>query len=300
MYASTDNFTDESGEEHAVSSSFLQTKHRSKVIGVVLGATGLLVGAVSVWKPQRSVRLSGLQSLAEDKEGAQCAVAGQDCSVAGCCENPDLKCFKKNDWWSSCNSTCSETALWDHQVGGWVDTGKKNWDCTEVSPNPDADLAGVQECTEDGVSCLESRCCSNPDSQCYFKEAGWASCRNSCDKNSIWDFEENDWVKTEKQIWSCEVLRPVEEETPSDDVPECSPNGADCRTSKCCTQVGSKCYVKAGEDDDIYWASCNASCTTTSKWDNELRAWTTVDEDVWSCEELTPSDPDGPPPGTSA
>mmetsp|Transcript_91993 Transcript_91993/g.297622 ORF Transcript_91993/g.297622 Transcript_91993/m.297622 type:complete len:491 (+) Transcript_91993:70-1542(+) len=55
---------------------------------------------------------------------------------------------------------------------------------------------------------------------------------------------------------------------------DCSADGADCRTTQCCSNPGSQCYVK-----NKYWAACNATCST-----GQLRG--DKDGQPWSCAAL--------------
>jgi len=36
-----------------------------------------------------------------------CAASGTDCSAAGCCRDPSLRCFQKDAWWASCRDSCT-------------------------------------------------------------------------------------------------------------------------------------------------------------------------------------------------
>lgn len=64
--------------------------------------------------------------------GGSCTADGEDCRKSQCCTNAGSVCFKKNDYWASCNATCSPNMLWEG--GHWVDKGAQhNWDCQVCS-----------------------------------------------------------------------------------------------------------------------------------------------------------------------
>jgi len=67
----------------------------------------------------------------------------------------------------------------------------------------------------------------------------------------------------------------------------CSADGADCRSTKCCSSSGSKCYDKNG-----HWASCKAKCIPGID-PKEKKAYRTN----WTCNELTYSAPRCSGPG---
>ncbi|CAK0794043.1 unnamed protein product [Prorocentrum cordatum] len=80
---------------------------------------------------------------------------------------------------------------------------------------------------------------------------------------------ENGWVKTNDTVWDCEeIIRP------------CSPNGASCAITQCCSEPGSKCYKK-----NEYWSSCNKTCDSNTMWIDG--GWVKTDEAVWDCEDLS-------------
>ncbi|CAK0837661.1 unnamed protein product [Prorocentrum cordatum] len=132
-------------------------------------------------------------SSSDASTASACSQTGQSCEQTMCCSEPDAKCYKKNDWWSSCNQTCDPNSMWTED-NGWVKTDKKVWDCEEIRP----------PCTENGASCALSKCCSDPYAKCYKKNAGWSSCNRTCDPNSMW--MEDRWVKTDNSVWDCEVI----------------------------------------------------------------------------------------------
>ncbi|CAK0807684.1 unnamed protein product, partial [Prorocentrum cordatum] len=225
-----------------------------------------------------------------------CTPNGASCALSQCCSEPGAKCYKKNDYWSSCNQTCNPNyILWT--VDGWVTTNETVWDCTEIRP----------PCSQPGASCALSQCCSEPGASCYKKNDYWFACNLTCDPNSMW--MENGWVKTNETVWDCEVISIDSTDVSSDsdvsiaadadvsadaasssDVATasvCSPNGESCALTMCCAEVGSKCYKK-----NDHWSSCNQTCDPNSMWTAD--GWVTTNETVWDCEEIRlPCSPNG-------
>jgi len=69
------------------------------------------------------------------------------------------------------------------------------------------------------------------------------------------------------------------------DADGCTLDGDDCRSSRCCTKAGSRCYVK-----NHHWASCNETCQVNRKWQGRVNSrgyWTTTHHHVWDCADIT-------------
>ncbi|CAK0807686.1 unnamed protein product [Prorocentrum cordatum] len=218
---------------------------------------------------------------AEDEKGT-CSQNGASCALSQCCSEPGSTCYKKNDYWSSCNQTCNPYSLWT--VDGWVTTNETVWDCTEIRP----------PCSQPGASCALSQCCSEPGASCYKKNDYWFACNLTCDPNSMW--MEDRWVKTNETVWDCEVIS-IDSTANSTDAADidassdsasssgaatasaCSPNGESCALTMCCSEPGAKCYKK-----NDHWSSCNQTCNPYSLW--TVDGWVTTNETVWDCEEI--------------
>ncbi|CAK0800114.1 unnamed protein product [Prorocentrum cordatum] len=231
-----------------------------------------------------------------------CTPNGESCALSKCCSEPGMKCYKKNDYWSSCNQTCNPNYLW--METGWVKTDDTHWDCevitidsTDVSTDSDAGNAADAVASTDS-ECSPNGCCSEPGMKCYKKNDHWSSCNQTCNPNYLW--METGWVKTNETVWDCEVITidSTDVSTASDTTDSasssdastssvCSPNGESCALTKCCAEAGSKCYKKNGN-----WSSCNQSCDPNSMW--QVDRWVTTDEAVWDCEEVSlPCSPNG-------
>mmetsp|Transcript_100348 Transcript_100348/g.306698 ORF Transcript_100348/g.306698 Transcript_100348/m.306698 type:complete len:595 (-) Transcript_100348:645-2429(-) len=117
----------------------------------------------------------------------ECAAGpGMDCLKVGCCKNPGERCWKKNDLYGACHSTCP--AGWScGTVGSQTPPSEPT---RKIKPLPDW---AWEQCSGVGQGCLASRCCIGMDVQCYEKNAWWAECKSSCapgphadDKQAAW------------------------------------------------------------------------------------------------------------------
>ncbi|CAK0800116.1 unnamed protein product [Prorocentrum cordatum] len=148
----------------------------------------------------------------------------------------------------------------------WVKTNETVWDCGVIAiestdnatdaADTDApadsasssDASTASACSQNGESCAQTMCCSEPGAKCYKKNDHWSSCNQTCDPLSLWEVDR--WVVTNETVWDCEEVRPP-----------CTPNGASCALSQCCSEPGAKCYKK-----NDYWSSCNQTCNPNYLW----------------------------------
>jgi len=128
-----------------------------------------------------------------------------------------------------------------------------------VRPDEDESL-----CSAQGASCLVSKCCKSPGTQCYTKDNYWGQCMESCTPGP------NIRDQTSPMPWACQVLGP---RTPGK-VPECSDDGDDCSSTKCCKIGGTQCFKK-----NEFWAACKPQCTPGPDL-------TAPDSSPWDCEAL--------------
>merc|ERR1719464_1687401 len=92
-----------------------------------------------------------------------CSQAGQDCSESRCCSDIGQKCFRKDQYWASCRTSCTPG----------IDPAdppsyRTPWTCDML------------HCSQAGQDCSETRCCSETGQKCFRKDQYWASCRTSC------------------------------------------------------------------------------------------------------------------------
>jgi len=135
---------------------------------------------------------------------------GENCMESKKCTNPHSHCFLKNEHWASCNATCSQNSIWNHDSNNWEKSDDPVWNCKKLS------------CVEDGDNCMDSRCCKNEGSTCFKKNDHWASCNTTCTASYKWT--DNGWKDqgAGEKVWECEELLPeAEDDTPACDVSEC-------------------------------------------------------------------------------
>jgi len=226
----------------------------------------LVAGAGAVWwRGNQRISTGGVIGRSE---GSQCSHDGSNCHHTKCCLKEGNKCYKKNEHWASCNESCTHNRRWVN--GAWTHTGSERvWDCEVLSE------AAASPCTGDGESCESSKCCAKAGSKCYRKNAHWASCNETCNKNFKW--EGDAWVDKGEQIWDCTVLSEEAESS-------CTADGQDCTSSKCCAKEGSTCYRK-----NEHWASCNQTCNHNYMWENG--AWADKGKHIWDCTVLSAEKP---------
>jgi len=225
---------------------------------VVLAVSSISACAfVAGWARSGAVSQLAIDGIMSKSQ--ECTTDGESCADSKCCTNPGSTCWKKNDYWSSCNATCNPYNKWED--GQWVHKDYKVWDCqAESQPT----------CTADGQDCSQGKCCSQWGSTCYKKNDGWASCNATC--NPYYKWENNQWVHKDYKVWDCKALSN----------PPCTHDGQSCESSKCCISPGSTCYKK-----NEYWASCNQSCTQNWKWENNHWVEKPADEKIWDCTVLS-------------
>jgi len=132
------------------------------VLGVVaIGFTkGMTSGRHDMTKLVTEERMI---SLAEE----DCEADGStDCMESRCCQNPEEKCYLKNQHWASCKKTCDpdETDPYDNL----------KWDCTELNKTTSL------QCSKDHEDCRANPKCCNADFICYVKDGDWANCNADC------------------------------------------------------------------------------------------------------------------------
>ncbi|CAK0833370.1 unnamed protein product, partial [Prorocentrum cordatum] len=138
-------------------------------------------------------------------------------------------------------------------------------------------------CAAGGVDCTRSRCCTAAGAQCYQKNETAAFCKLECREGP-------EMTDEEYAIWTCKELgprtsgptRPINWtiiRVPDWAEADCSPRGADCLRTRCCSDAGLQCYAKGGGV-----ARCKASCMPGPDLADN-------DSTSWSCEEVGPRTP---------
>ena len=254
----------------------------------------------------------------------------ENCAETKCCTSPDSTCYKKDDGWAACITSC---------VPGIDDTEPPQyqtpWSCEVLSPTLPSTLPPTTTptspapttlpptlpptapptsppptCSQDRVeNCAETKCCTSPDSTCYKKDDGWAACITSC-VPGIDDTEPPQY----QTPWSCEVLSPTLPSTlppttaptspaPTTLPPTLPPTAPPTSPPPTCSQdrvencAETKCCTSPDSTcykKDDGWAACITSCVPGID-DTEPPQYQTP----WSCEVLSPTLPSTLPPTTA-
>jgi len=121
-------------------------------------------------------------------------------------------------------------------------------------------------CAATGMGCLKSKCCKDPGMQCHTKNAFWAQCMAECVPGP------NVRDQVSNSAWECKKLG----ERTAGEPKQCSDDGEDCSSTKCCNSGGTQCFEK-----NEFWATCKPQCTPGPDL-------TAEDSKPWSCKRLGP------------
>jgi hypothetical protein len=145
-----------------------------------------------MWVPSQTLTGTDSTSNEHDVEHNDgCPAAGQDCRSAKCCSDPGMTCYEKDDGWASCMQFCTPGVHSDDPV-----EYQTPWNCHVLSTTTDS-------CAQVGASCLDSKCCKDPNLKCYEKDEHWASCKSQCTPGI--DTNDPEALQTP---WSCDILHP--------------------------------------------------------------------------------------------
>jgi len=151
---------------------------------------------------------------------------------------------------------------------------------TTACPNTSTTTAA---CAAPGEDCRGAQCCLSAGTACFEKNATAAFCKADCAGGP-------DMAEAEYSAWTCKQLGPraAGEARPVDwelaPAPEwvkesCSPEGANCLETRCCSDGGMQCYAK---HESLGW--CKPSCTPGVDFED-------ADSEPWSCKEVGPRTP---------
>jgi len=114
-----------------------------------------------------TVCLISALALVGTVEARVCAHSHEDCSHSGCCNDPGMTCYKKNNFWAGCRPSCVPGI---HALD--PPEHRTPWSCEAIDvSHPD--------CAADGRDCIHLGCCKNKEHKCFMKSAGEAFCRPS-------------------------------------------------------------------------------------------------------------------------
>eukprot|EP00418_Pyrodinium_bahamense_P076278 CAMPEP_0179068316 /NCGR_PEP_ID=MMETSP0796-20121207/29940_1 /TAXON_ID=73915 /ORGANISM="Pyrodinium bahamense, Strain pbaha01" /LENGTH=700 /DNA_ID=CAMNT_0020765369 /DNA_START=27 /DNA_END=2130 /DNA_ORIENTATION=+ len=214
-----------------------------------------------------------------------CSGIGENCYRSGCCKDPGMACFAKDENWASCKPQCSPNMI------DISDLKPQPWNCVALGGfTPGAAVAGYRaaqkaapwvatKCAAAGGSCLESKCCRDPGMRCYQKNARWAGCRVTCEHGpNLFDVDDS--------FWNCTALGPRTPGMPpfSGEVQDwvaskCTHVGGNCIATKCCRRAGTQCFQK-----NPSWATCMSVCAPGVHSDDPQKS-------PWACKKLGPRTP---------
>lgn len=126
---------------------------------------------------------------------------------------------------------------------------------------------------------------------CFAKNEQWASCKPSCEAGTdLTDISPDPWMcialgnptpgAPNATYTNSQVAAPWVKD-------KCAGDGANCLTTRCCAEPGTKCYRKNKD-----WAGCLQTCVKGPVLADK-------DSDHWSCEPLGPSTPGIPKPNAA-
>jgi len=107
-----------------------------------------------------------------------CALNGADCRNIGCCADPKMTCFQKNEGWASCMSDCTPGPHpWEE--GKYA---KQPWSCIKLTFG----IPGVFEQCGGGEGWVgQTRC--KPGCHCHKTSNQFSQCRPN-NKSAVWCF----------------------------------------------------------------------------------------------------------------
>mmetsp|Transcript_20201 Transcript_20201/g.47120 ORF Transcript_20201/g.47120 Transcript_20201/m.47120 type:complete len:624 (-) Transcript_20201:34-1905(-) len=237
-----------------------------------------------------------------------CTQNWQNCSSSHCCVASGFSCYRKDDSYAECRSSCKpgENPKDPQQ---WRTT----WNCSKLQPpNLTQGIANataasamtstappeleVITCAGPSGNCLASRCCATAGFSCFEKDITYAQCRAACEPGED-PHEAPRW----RTPWTCNRLDattkpPLTTPPASVTMPStlaCAEAGANCRSVRCCTDPAFSCFEK-----DLAYAECAKQCpqgrgksaagannASTGTW---LNATNASNENVsWTCRMLT-------------
>jgi len=209
-------------------------------------------------KVERSLQNQGLQNqglvYSAVYSANQCTMDGEDCRTSRCCMEVGSQCFQKNWRWASCHPTCYQNRDWDFATHSWVSTGnERRWDCSVLG------VSGLSAPVVVPAAHAVAAASALPQAAADDSTAGI-----TVDINQ----------KVERSLQNQGLVYPAVYSAN-----QCTMDGEDCRASRCCREIGSRCFQK-----NWRWASCHPTCYQNRDWDFASHSWvSTGDERRWDC-----------------
>jgi len=222
------------------------------------------VDEVVVLASKKAKKAKGSSDDEDDKP--RCSWPLQNCTASACCMKGGQQCYlqNKDTNYGTCMDSCTPGPHATHWEGG-------AWTCEEVGERTE----GESHCSKMGEDCSDTLCCEETNTQCFKKTDGWATCKTSCHPGAP------DMADMDGNPWACEKLGAWTQGAQPWVAEQCSPEGQDCRETKCCAVHGQQCFEKSEG-----WAQCEYDC---QPGENPERPW----DGEWTCNEIgsrTPGD----------
>eukprot|EP00405_Crypthecodinium_cohnii_P007175 CAMPEP_0206422944 /NCGR_PEP_ID=MMETSP0324_2-20121206/2393_1 /ASSEMBLY_ACC=CAM_ASM_000836 /TAXON_ID=2866 /ORGANISM="Crypthecodinium cohnii, Strain Seligo" /LENGTH=564 /DNA_ID=CAMNT_0053887423 /DNA_START=15 /DNA_END=1709 /DNA_ORIENTATION=+ len=181
-----------------------------------------------------------------------------DCRSSGCCTDPDMKCYEKNEEWGACKASCDS-----------LDDKNESWTC-KVAPGPVAQRTS-ESCTK--------ACAEDPDcTQAVFDSSDGGLCQISTEMHAtvVWAGDNfnttvcGDADELEAIADTVALQLPFEQEFREPQ--QCSWAGENCAETLCCNEVGCdkkflSCVAYSCYKKDEYFSGCQLSPPTKDTWD---------------------------------
>lgn len=231
---------------------------------VMLGLAARAITGQHVTKTTRAgSQWDGVVGLAA--KANNCSWGLQNCNASKCCNNPGMQCYEQTNWYAQCREACTQGP----DPGHW---DALSWTCKELGDRKE----GSSKCSDLGENCKESQCCSVTNTQCFEKNAEWATCKSECTAGFP------DMSDADGKPWTCNPLGDWKKGASDWVAQKCSTGSDDCSSTQCCAEPGKQCYQQ-----QEFFSQCKFTCPE-NEWESD-----------WSCTELGARTPDvgGATPG---
>lgn len=251
----------ELGEAHLQNRTDSHSRWRLPVFLGALAAIACMsrIPSLGQGKPAHIAKTRDVSVLSGDT----CAYGRMNCNETKCCGGPGLQCYQQNKFYSQCRQSCTKApdpAHWDGNAWGCQELG------TRSAGEPDV-------CSKQGEDCSGAQCCADAGLQCFQKNSSWSTCKAKCAAGGP------DLSDVDGKPWTCKALGERSPEAQPWVNKQCSAEGDNCLSTKCCMNPGDRCYMQ-----NEYWGVCKSSCDPKY-------------ESGWSCKPLGVSTPSTPADG---
>mmetsp|Transcript_28739 Transcript_28739/g.89678 ORF Transcript_28739/g.89678 Transcript_28739/m.89678 type:complete len:625 (+) Transcript_28739:82-1956(+) len=255
--------------------------HKLLLVAGLLAAGLLTVGLLVLARLRHPASAAQANKNLEQilTEEVECSATHENCNATRCCKVPGTQCYMKADrMWALCRPSC-------HPGPDPTDIDDTPWTCKTLGERAPGHFKAplnimraapwvAKQCVEPGTNCNETRCCSQPGTACYRKNAAWASCKAGCIPGP-------DPSDADGNPWDCEQLGmrtpgiPPWPSAPAKWVAKaCASDGEDCSELRCCVGAGMQCFKK-----NEHAAKCLVGCHPGVHMDDD-------NDHPWNCTPL--------------